>query len=1303
MALYDDGEDFEVAPSMPDDEMEDGEERERLKVEMQRLHMSEELIDISKATLLKVKGEGFKLSSKHYKDTNRKLDNAYWVKDNKLLIRGVVDFSQELETGDETFNNVSSWGLKRLTSLGFHSSRCTDALNRCNGDIGEATELLLREAFNLRCKKEDREESADREAPGQIISSDEIIEECNGHTSELMEQRLDEKLALESIYGSAFTEKIPDKVWELRLPLDHLHKYLPVEEGGGPGGGGRRGKWNSRGGGRGQNRDGEKEVCPFFLRGYCKFGKRCRKAHTEAKKTDDKHLRNEEEKIFILEIRFLENSRYPKDPCIGFISTPLTKFPTEYCIKITSRLMREAKLQAEDSLPSVFSLVSILESADEVDQIIRGPTSHLSLPKVSEELPEDEDDKDGSDINGRLEKPSIKNHAKMDRRRDLRRRAEDDDRLKRSWQRLRVSGEDKKMYDIRQQLPAWTKRDEIMQVIRKNQVVVISGATGCGKSTQVPQFILEDWFELNAPPCNIVCTQPRRISATGVADRVAKERSDTIGNLVGYNIRLESKQSSKTRLLFCTTGILLRRLESDPLLEDVTHIVVDEVHERSEESDFLLMILRDVLPKRKNLHLILMSATVNAELFSSYFSGAPVLDIPGRTFPVEPIFLEDCIHLARYAIEEHSPFARKVERSNLGGLDKEVFKGDFRDFDMDEMSAAMALQDESFKPAKPGTPDEKCSMKQVFHRYKVEYDCSEPVSRTLALMDHDKINYELIEQMLLFIVEGGSRELRVPMDGSILVFLPGMAEIQTLHEMLGQNRRLGKEAAFKLVPLHSTLTSEEQAQVFSRSKPGQRKIVLATNIAETSITIEDCVFVVEAGRMKERRFDPDKNMESLDTVWVSRANAAQRKGRAGRVRPGFCFHLYTELRHQTHMRDQPVPEIQRIPLEQMVLRIKILPSFKDDRVERVLSNILEPPSAEGISSAIARLQDVGALEPSTKLSPLGYHLARLPVDVRIGKILILGAIFRCLDAALTIAAALSHKSPFVSPFKERDAANRARAKFVACASDQITVMRAYRAWCNAAERGGQRAGWVFAQENYLGQKSLQTIASLKHQFAEMLCSIGFIPGELKMRDFERAARGRGGADGILAVTGQDINMFNENLRVVAAVLAAALYPNIVKVLSPEVKYKQTATGAMVRPNRAEDLKFKTQSDGYIHIHPSSICASVSNFETPYLVYQEKIRTSRIFVREVSMVPMVPMVLFGGTGLEVVRERGQFVLHLERGWIKFVCDSQQIAEILKELRMELELMLEEKIMEPERDLLNNSSDCTLIQTIIKIIS
>ncbi|CAI5457982.1 unnamed protein product [Closterium sp. Yama58-4] len=223
--------------------------------------------------------------------------------------------------------------------------------------------------------------------------------------------------------------------------------------------------------------------------------------------------------------------------------------------------------------------------------------------------------------------------------------------LKRRQQQWQASPEGASMLTLRQSLPAWKERERLLQAVRNNQVVVVSGETGCGKTTQLPQYLLEDAVESGeGAQSSIICTQPRRISAVAVAERVAAERGESIGQSVGYQVRLEARRSRATHLLFCTTGVLLRRLASDPLLTGVTHIVVDEIHERGMNEDFLLIVLRDLLPRRPDLKLVLMSATLNADLFSQYFSGAPTLHIPGFTYPVRSYFLEDVLELTGHEV-----------------------------------------------------------------------------------------------------------------------------------------------------------------------------------------------------------------------------------------------------------------------------------------------------------------------------------------------------------------------------------------------------------------------------------------------------------------------------------------------------------------------------------------------------------------------------------------------------------------------------------------------------------------------------
>lgn len=321
------------------------------------------------------------------------------------------------------------------------------------------------------------------------------------------------------------------------------------------------------------------------------------------------------------------------------------------------------------------------------------------------------------------------------------------------------------------------------------------------------------------------------------------------------------------------------------------------------------------MPTRPDLKVILMSATMNAELFSNYFGNIPILDIPGRTFPVEQLFLEDIFDLSGYVIEEGSEYTRNIKMSD-DDLDAEI--------ECCDVTSANAMP-------KPVIRDENLTLPQTLARYKMH---ARRTCKNLFLMDYEKVNLELIEQILLWIV-GGDHDY--PTEGSILIFLPGISEITSLYDQLSDHREFGPRfGRYLLLPLHSSLTSEEQSAIFRKPKEGVRKIILSTNIAETSVTIDDCVFVIDSGKMKEKRFDSNRNMESLDTVWVTRANAMQRKGRAGRVMSGVSIHLFTSHRFKHHLMAQPIPEIQRIPLEQLLLNIKILRNFEDKDVHQVL-------------------------------------------------------------------------------------------------------------------------------------------------------------------------------------------------------------------------------------------------------------------------------------------------------------------------------------------------------------------------------
>ena len=457
--------------------------------------------------------------------------------------------------------------------------------------------------------------------------------------------------------------------------------------------------------------------------------------------------------------------------------------------------------------------------------------------------------------------------------------AADEERLQKQHSEMVADPAYAKILQDRQNLPAWKEAESITSLLDANRVVVVVGETGCGKTTQLPQFILDhEIAQRRGVSTDIIVTQPRRVAAMGVASRVAYERMEDLDKspgTVGYAIRGERRASHDTRLLFCTTGVVLRRLGSgDKDLEGVSHVIVDEAHERGVDTDLLICLLRDLLQRNKTIKVVLMSATINEKIFIDYFGGCPSLSIPGFTHPVKDHYLEDVVP----SLRDFTPAANR------------------------------------FGPRQ--TEEQKVSLRNELE--KLDLDATS--MRTLeALAQADRIDYNLVASVVKHIVSTSDSG-----DGAILVFMPGVMEIRQCVSAL-QSTSLGP---VEILPLHANLTSAEQRRVFLPTKP-KRKIVVSTNVAETSVTIPDVVYVVDGGRVKETQYEASSGMQKLVETWTSRASGRQRRGRAGRTQPGECYKLYTRRQEANSMPRFGVPEMLRTPLESLFLQVKAMDETVD--------------------------------------------------------------------------------------------------------------------------------------------------------------------------------------------------------------------------------------------------------------------------------------------------------------------------------------------------------------------------------------
>ncbi|XP_067658933.1 ATP-dependent DNA/RNA helicase DHX36-like [Haliotis asinina] len=776
------------------------------------------------------------------------------------------------------------------------------------------------------------------------------------------------------------------------------------------------------------------------------------------------------------------------------------------------------------------------------------------------------------------------------------------DRMLEEYNEKQLQDDYCKMMQFRKKLPSYEMREKLMDDIRNNQVVVISGETGCGKTTQVPQFILDDCIEMGiGSQCRVICTQPRRISAISVAERVAAERCERCGgsdSSVGYQIRLEYRLPRKNgSILYCTTGIVLKFLESDPLLQRATHIVLDEIHERDLQSDFLMIILKDILPRRPDLKVILMSATLNAAMFSKYFNDCPQLNIPGYTYPVEEYLLEDVVEMLKYQPDSSQPQRRRPRGKRSREADEERWNF------------------------------------EVWCR-NLEGSYSHSTITALQNMDFDKIDLDLIATLIRHISLNKS-------EGAILVFVPGWEEISKLHKMMQADRMYSSDK-FRIIPLHSLMPTVNQREVFNKPPPGVRKVVIATNIAETSITIDDIVYVIDCGKIKVKDFQPENNLSTLEAKWVSKANSKQRRGRAGRVQPGVCYHLYTGLKW-TEVDDYLPPEILRTRLEELCLHIKLL---KLGKIEPFISKAIQQPSMEALHRAIITLQNLNALDKDENLLPLGYHLARMPVDPHTGKMILFGAMFCCLDPILTVAASLSFKDAFFIPLGKEEEADRARkALSEDSKSDHIMLIKAFEGWERAKSRGNDRD---YCWQNFLSPSTLRLLKDMKGQLAQLLLELGFIKNK---NPKDLAA-----------------NVNSNNYGLVKAVLCAGLYPNVAKVA------KCPRPGAP--PYKMVSLY--TRHEGKADVHPKSVNSRENFFESKWMVFYHKLKTTKVYVHDCTMVSPYPLLFFGGD-IGSGKDGDQDTVSVD-DWIVFKA-SPTTAQLVKDLRRELDKLLEHKITHP----------------------
>ena len=553
-----------------------------------------------------------------------------------------------------------------------------------------------------------------------------------------------------------------------------------------------------------------------------------------------------------------------------------------------------------------------------------------------------------------------------------------------------------KLLKKRKTLPVWSSQKQILDLVEKNPILIIQGETGSGKTTQIPQFLLQAGYY-----GGIVCTQPRRVAAMSIAKRVSEEMEVLLGEQVGYTVRFDDKTSKNTLIKYVTDGLLLKEATTDHFLKKYQIIIIDEAHERTLATDILFGFLKELMQKRKELKLIIMSATFDIEKFQKYFD-APLVVIKGRTFPVEIKYL-----------------------------------------------------------SQPTDDYVECAVKKVIDIHKNEKP------------------------------------------GDILLFLTGEEEIESACQQIRDGiLELGDDVGYaNVIPIYSTLPPYLQEKIFEpppkknpKGIPG-RKIVVATNIAESSITIDGIVYVVDPGFTKQKVFNPRGKMESLLINIISKENADQRAGRAGRTQEGKCFRLYTKESYEKELKKSSIPEILRSNITSVVLNL-----LKLGITDLVHFDFIDPPAPETMMRAIEMLNYLGAMDDDGNLTELGSQMNQFPLEPELSKIVLAGVKYKCVNDMLTIAATLSVKSPFLRPRGKENEADSKKYQFTHHSGDNITLIMVYNAF-----KKNEFSNKDWCKENFINYRTMKAIDNVRNQLADILIKMNI---DVPVNDFNNEIKGK---------------------------------------------------------------------------------------------------------------------------------------------------------------------------------------------------